>query len=116
MTDFLYTYRYDLSQSDSTITRLLIVRLPQPCRTVPEVTYDWQQGTLLVDAAKALVGFLSMEVIFSDGIRFQLLNELYPQFLCFDLTSTDGLPLSKSLRALLMLTADTPVFVVELWG
>jgi hypothetical protein len=140
MTDFLYTcrYRYDLRRRDSSVTRPLIGRLPQPCRPVPEVTYDWEQGTLMVDSAKvkAAVGFLSREVTFHDGVRFQLLGELDPRFLCFGLAASDGVPLTKSRRAVLVLTTygenrgrilwedpskvpgDVPLFakLVKAWG
>ncbi|MCX7599019.1 MAG: hypothetical protein N2512_09160 [Armatimonadetes bacterium] len=108
-TDFLHTirYRYDMDAPQSSVTRPLIARLPQPCRPVEGLTYDWDRGAIVVDrpSAKAVVGFVGGEQVnFTDGVSLWTSRALDPPFLCFGLVSTDGHPLSRARRALLVLT------------
>jgi len=107
-TDFLHTvrYRFDMDQNGSSVSRPLIPRVPQPCNPVPGLTYDWKRGLMVIDtpAAKAAVGFIDETVSFADEVELTNVAGIDPRFLCFALVSTDGQPLPKARRALLVLT------------
>ena len=107
-TDFLHTvrYRFDMGRNNSSVSRRLIPRVPQPCSPVPGLTYDWNRGLMVIDTptAKAAVGFIDESVSFADKIELTNVADIDPRFLSFALVSTDGQPLPKARRALLVMT------------
>ncbi len=107
-TDFLHSvrYRYDMGRDDSSTSRPLIPRVPQPCNPVPGLTYDWQRGLMVIDTptAKAAVGFVDETVSFGDEVKVADITGLDPRFICFAFVSTDGRPLREAGDAILVLT------------
>ncbi|NQT17897.1 MAG: hypothetical protein HQ582_34415 [Planctomycetes bacterium] len=107
-TDLLHTVRYafDLTREESSLSRPLIPRIPQPCSPVEGLTYDCDRGVLTVDtpSAKAVVGFWGDEASFEGGLSVRLLGDRSQPFACFGIASTDGVPLADATRAVLVLT------------
>jgi hypothetical protein len=108
LTDLTQTcqYAYDMTTEGSSVSSPLVGGVPQPCSPVPGLTYDWERGTMKVDqpAARAITGFVGAGEDFGEGVSLRIVGPHDPDFVCFGVASTDGLPLAQSRAATAVLT------------
>lgn len=104
-TDFVHTVRvrYDPDQPGSSVSKPLIARVPQVSSPVRGLTYDFQQGVIIVDRpeAKAVVGFTEGAWDYGGGMGVQAPDV---PFFCHGIVSLDGQPLDQAERALAVFT------------